>query len=211
MLTASGVARSTQPGAPCGSRLASGNFSVPKPWIDTAKPWAAKPDWPAGKPVAAGIAGCPASLRFAAGDASEVLVATLLGQLQRAGIAVERLPTGSGEPWDLRLVRTHGAPYDPFTIVERFGRPASHPTAATANDAPIDEALATAIDGLLGASDPASWPQHFARIQTRLDELLPVVPLFAPRRLAIVGKGAATPKLDLDLYRLDPGWLAQSR
>ncbi|MBZ0154194.1 MAG: hypothetical protein K8J09_21930, partial [Planctomycetes bacterium] len=68
-----------------------------------------------------------------------------------------------------------------------------------------------AIDGLLGAADPTAWPQHFARIQARLDELLPLVPLFAPARLAVQRAGLPAPQLTPDLYRLDPDWLRRAR
>ena len=105
-------------------------------------------------------------------------------------------------------MRTHGVPYDPFTIVERYGRVAGGSHAATPSGNALDEDLATAIDGWLGAADATGWPHHFARIQTRLDELLPVVPLFAPRRIAVVKAGAPAPRLDHDLYRLDAAWLA---
>lgn len=178
---------------------------------DPGTGWAAPSiiDWPQGRMVAGAGASFPQPLRLDAGNADPLLVATLVGQFERAGIRVELAPAEG--VWDLRLERSHGVPYDPFTIVERFGRKVGMPTAASPQVGPVDAALADAIDALVAASDEATWPEHYARIQQRLDELLPVVPLFAPRRLAIVRAGIQAPALDHDLYRLDPAWLRAAR
>ncbi|MBL8754537.1 MAG: ABC transporter substrate-binding protein, partial [Planctomycetes bacterium] len=181
---------------------------------DAATGWAAPAfaDWPRGKPVVAPLAvKFAAPLQVVAGDADALLVDTVLGQLRRAGIPVELVPGGNAGNADVRFVRTHGAPYDPFTFVETFGRPAATATAATSRAEPVDAALADAVDAFLGAADPATWPQLFARVQARLDEFMPVVPLFAPRRLAVVRQGVPTPALDLDAYRLDAGSLVPPR
>lgn len=170
-------------------------------------------DWPQGKEVAA-PARAPtlaAPLRLHPGEADALLVATLAAQLQRRGLPVTVLAGGNAGDWDLRLERTHGVPYDPFTVVERFGARVARTTESTPAGEPRDGELVAACDALLAAADPATWPQHFARIQARLDALLPIVPLFAPARLAVVRAGLPVPQLDHDLYRLDAGWLSRAR
>ncbi|MCU0863819.1 MAG: ABC transporter substrate-binding protein [Planctomycetes bacterium] len=168
-------------------------------------------DWPAGQPVAASSPSqsLPVPLRFAAEGAPALLVETLLAQLQRAGIAHE-LAHDRGDA-DLWLERSHGVPYDPFSVALRHGRQAAALNASTPAEPSVDEELAAAVEGFRAASDPATWPEHFARIQARLDALLPAVPLFAPHRLAIVRRGLGVPKLGLDLYGLDADWLAARR
>ena len=186
-------------------RVAAAGFGT----VCTAAVVPAIVDWPAGKPVAAVTPrkSLPVPLRFAADGAPELLVATLSAQLQRAGIQIEVARDRSDA--DLWLERSHGVPYDPFSVALRYGP--AEPAAEPAAEPPVDEELAAAVDGLRAASDPASWPQHFARIQARLDALLPAVPLFAPHRLAIVRRGLGVPKLALDLYHLDADWLAARR
>jgi ABC-type transport system substrate-binding protein len=166
-------------------------------------------DWPAGAPVPAPVPRpeFPAPLRLVAGAAEATLVAAVCRQLGAAGIPVETVAS-TASTWDLRLVRTHGVPYDPFTFVERYGRPARGATAASPQARGLDAELATAIDGFLAATDPATWPQHYARVQARFDALLPMVPLFAPRRVAVLRRGLPPlPRLVHDLYRLDADWL----
>lgn len=170
-------------------------------------------DWPQGGVVAAptNVPTLANPLRLYPGEACGLLVTTLVAQLQRAGIPVVVTPGGNGGDCELRLERTHGVPYDPFTIAERFGAPAARTTESTPATTPHDAELVAAVDGLLGAADPATWPQHYARIQARLDALLPIVPLFAPARFALVRAGLPVPKLDHDLYRLDAEWLSRAR
>lgn len=170
-------------------------------------------DWPAGAVVKAPqpAPAFAAPLRLQPGVADELLVTTVVAQLQRAGIAVVVLSRADAGEWDLRLERTHGMPFDPFTVVQRFGAPLAQATAARPGQPAQDAALVAAIDGLLGAADPTAWPQHFVRIQARLDELLPLVPLFAPARLAVQRAGLPAPQLTPDLYRLDPDWLRRAR
>lgn len=175
-------------------------------------------DWPQGAVVSAptNVPALASPLRLHPGRADSLLVTTLMAQLERAGIPVVVTPAGpggagDGDDWDLRLERTHGVPYDPFGVAERFGAPAARATESTPTLASRDGELLAAIDALLGATDPATWPQHYARIQARLDALLPIVPLFAPARLAVVRAGLPVPKLDHDLYRLDAEWLIRAR
>ena len=170
-------------------------------------------DWPQGAAVAAPANGLSsaAPLRLHPGRADPLLVTTLVAQLQRRGLPVALLADGDAGDWDLRLERTHGVPYDPFTVVDRFGAAVVGSASSGSSEAPRDAELVAAIDGLLGAADPATWPQHYARIQARLDALLPIVPLFAPARLAVVRAGLPVPQLDHDLYRLDAGWLSRAR
>ena len=136
------------------------------------------------------------------------IAAVAPGALHHLGIAGERIPGGNAGAWDLQLQRTLGLPYDPFTIADRHGRRLGTANAMDAHDAPLDEALAAAIDGLLGAADEATWPQHYARIQARLDELVVVVPLCTPKRFAMARAGLPAPRFTADPYSLDAAWLA---
>lgn len=155
--------------------------------------------WPAGK-VPARPAGVTfaAPLRLLRGEASEALVAELVAQFARNGIAIELVDKGASD-WDVRCERTHGAPYDPFlTVVQRF---APGPSGR-------DEELGKRVAAMQADPDTASFGKHFAQIQQRLDELVCVVPLFAPRRIAVVRAGLPMPTLTPQVYALDPKWLA---
>tara|TARA_R110002072_G_scaffold105744_1_gene231161 strand:- start:44002 stop:46575 length:2574 start_codon:yes stop_codon:yes gene_type:complete len=158
-------------------------------------------DWPRGKHVASATAAFGRPLRFDAKGADPALVKAIVEQLRSHKIAVEVLPVDRSDlqssKWDLRIERSHGVPYDPFTVIARFGG---------ARQGAVDPQLATMVADLAATSDESDWPGHYTRIQRRLDELLPIVPLLAPRRIAIVPKGRAQGSLDHDLYRL-PTWL----
>lgn len=156
--------------------------------------------WPVGKVPAkpSGVA-VPGVLKLSAGDASEALVAALREQLARAGIATALVSAGTAD-WDLRCERTHGGPYDPFlTAVQRFGERAGRT---------VDVELARRVAAMQQDPDEARRGGHYAAIQARLDELVQVVPLFSPRRLAVVRAGLPVPKLVPQLYALDAEWLA---
>lgn len=133
------------------------------------------------------------------------LLAAITAQLERAHVPVQVLERGCPDA-DLWFERSHGVPYDPFTVVERFGRPAGGAHAATPPRGGRDAKLADLVGALSDEAHPDRWPQHYARIQARLDELLPVVPLFVAQRIAVVRKGVAVGPLDHDMYRL-PEWL----
>ena len=154
-------------------------------------------DWPDGASSAVSAkAAFPVPLRLQRGNADGLLVESLLLQLRRAGVPA--LVVDESAAWDLRIERTHGLPYDPFHLLARWLEPSGVAAAAE---------LEAAVAGLFGASDPASWPRHFQRVQHALDELVPTVGLFAPARLAVLRAGLTAPTLTPDLYRLDADWL----
>jgi ABC-type transport system substrate-binding protein len=68
--------------------------------------------------------------------------------------------------------------------------------------------LAALVEQLAADPDETQRAAMYSRIQARLDELLPIVPLFAPRRIAVVKKGLPVPVLTHGMYALDPAWLA---
>ena len=167
-------------------------------------------DWPQGK-VAVAPAGVTfgAPLRLQPGAADDLLVRTVVGQLQRRGIPVEVLTKGAdGDDWDLRFERTHGVPYDPFTtVVSRFRAPAAIANASRPAAAGVDPQLAALVQQMAAEPDEGQRASYYVRLQARLDELLPLVPLFAPRRIAVFTAGLPAPVLEHDMYTLDPAWL----
>jgi ABC-type transport system substrate-binding protein len=187
-------------------------------FADPTTGWAAPSlvDWPAGKPptpAAGKAAAFAAPLRFVAAPRDEALARAIAAQLARAGVPCEVAVGELRSPdWDLRLERTHGVPYDPIsTLAARFTPPAEGATAASPSGAPSDPELARLVQALVADPDEARRAEHYTRIQARLDELLPVVPLFAPRRIAVVRAGLPLPKLEHDLYTADYGWLLAAK
>lgn len=179
---------------------------------DASTGWAAPSvaDWPQGAlPTAAAFA-ISAPLRFVVAHDDLPLANAIAFQLGQRGIAtVVRVGQAVDETWDLRIERTHGVPYDPFTtLVSRFVTPSTVANAARPGGGAVDPALESLVLTCAADPDEAGRARHFAAIQARLDELLPIVPLFAPRRVAVVRAGLPLPALDHDLYRLPPQWLA---
>ncbi|MCA8966845.1 MAG: ABC transporter substrate-binding protein, partial [Planctomycetes bacterium] len=181
-------------------------------FADASTGWAAPSivDWPQGQVPSAAAVTLAAPLLLVAAPRDRQLADVLAAQLQRHGLPCRvELAEGKPDVWDLRIERTHGVPYDPFTtVVSRFSAPLSHANASLPSGAPVDAELAQLVGALAAAPDEAARPQLFTKIQHRLDELLPIVPLFAPQRIAVVRAGLPMPRLDHDMYRLDPDWLS---
>ncbi len=182
-------------------------------FADPSTGWAAPSiaEWPQGRPAVPATAAVAAPLRLCAIPEDERLAHAVAAQLQRAGLRTEvRIAAVRDGDWDLRIERTHGVPYDPFTtLVSRFAAPLPGANASRPAGAPVDETLDRLVHDLASFPDESSRPVHYARIQARLDEQLPIVPLYACRRIAVVRAGLPLPKLDHDLYRLDADWLAE--
>ena len=182
-------------------------------FADVSTGWAAPSilDWPQGQVPAAAKVNLTEPLLLVTGAADRLLADAIGAQLQRAGLPCRvEIVEGRPEVWDLRLERTHGVPYDPFTtVVSRFSAPLRTPNASRPSGAPVDEELARLVGALAALPDEGARPAVFAKIQQRLDALLPIVPLFAPQRIAVVRAGLPLPRLQHDMYRLDPEWLTQ--
>lgn len=115
---------------------------------------------------------------------------------------------GTDDEWDLRLDLPHGAPYDPWlTLVSRCLPPIGQASAETPRDIAVSPALRELVERAVAEPDEARREALYPGIQACLDEDVPLVPLYSPRRLAILRAGLPRPVLTPDLYRLDASWL----
>jgi hypothetical protein len=89
----------------------------------------------------------------------------------------------------------------------RRDAPAGAPTAATPNGAALDQPLAALVAYFASTTDERAWPRLCAKVQARIDELVPIVPLYVPRRIAVVRKGLPLPSLTHDMYAVDAPWM----
>lgn len=152
-----------------------------------------------------------APLRIAPGREGYIpvgLPAALAAQLNRAGIPTVLLanaPRGGEAPADLRLEITHGVPYDPWTtLLGRFGPAIQKRTAETSKRGADTPHIETLLQRVLETPDEAARAELYEQVQSALDETLPVIPLYAPRRVAIVRAGLNEPTaLQHDMYALD--------
>lgn len=185
-------------------------------FADPSTGWAAPSImiWPQGSPatLVGGPVVLPRSLRLAAGSRTAPLLAeTIAAQLTRRGLPTE-VVDGGDEDWDLRIEATHGVPYDPFTtIVSRFVPPANAKNADSSRTLAASEELRRAIEEAMATPDDAERGKVYAEIQALLDRELCVVPLYAPRRIAVLRADLPAPPLDHDLYSLDASWLGELR
>lgn len=111
--------------------------------------------------------------------------------------------------FDLRLESSWGVPYDPYlSLSHRFGPPLTHPASDNpplfGRDARLEELVAQAQQ---------EWDEErrngiYEKIQDRIHLTAIVIPLYVPRRFALVRAGLPTPVLDHDLYRVDAVSLA---
>lgn len=175
--------------------------------------------WPQGTPAA------PASppvvlaapLRLSPGrraPRAELLAATLQRQFAAAGLPTVLVDeaAGDGAGWDLRLEVTHGVPYDPFTtLVSRFLPPENDANAESPRFQGGDAELAALVVRALATPGEAERESVYRQIQARMDQELPVVPLYARRRIAVLRVGMPVPRLEHDLYSLDASWLVDRR
>ncbi len=134
-----------------------------------------------------------------------------------------RVPEGRA---DLALRSTHGTPYDPFVSLQTLFL--ARGDGRTASSSPAlweDEELVRAVRAALGASTPEARSAGFAAIQRRLDDEVPLVPLFISKRVALsspavtglsigengydVGLGRATSRLRQVAIGAPPGAAAR--
>lgn len=151
-----------------------------------------------------------APLRLSAGRRGGTLLAeTLAAQLRRAGLATEVV---SGPRWDLRVEVTHGVPYDPYTTaVSRFTPPTNRRNAESPRSSRMDDSVTALLRRAMATPDDEARYKIYAQVQDLLDAEAVIVPLYAPRRVAILRKGMPRPKLDHDMYTLDASWVTDSK
>jgi ABC-type transport system substrate-binding protein len=155
----------------------------------------------------------------AGAEKDAALADRVVAQLSRAGLPAvvvaldaQELARALGEgEFDLRLERTWGVPYDPYvSLTARFLPPIGAPTAASERFFGVDPVLAELAGRIARTPEEADRAQLYAAFQARIDEAASIVPLYAPRRLAVVRAGFGLLALDHDLYRLDLSGLARS-
>jgi len=134
-------------------------------------------------------------IRIAAGRSprSARVAAIVAEQLTVAGLPAKVIDGQSG---DVAVAVSHGLPYDPhMTLVNRFGsRSGAHAVHPKLRKL-VDEAAAT-------PGEDNRIP-IYARIQELLDRELLMVPLYAPRRIALRTAAVAGLRLGSDLYHVD--------
>jgi len=133
-------------------------------------------------------------------------------QLRAAGLSV-RVVVKSGAAstkalaagsYDLRIERTWGVPYDPFiSLCARFLPPPEKPSAASQKNFGVDPRLTRLVEEATREVKQDRRSAVYGRIQRLMDREALIVPLFAPRRFAVVRKGCGSITLDHDLYRMD--------
>jgi ABC-type transport system substrate-binding protein len=111
--------------------------------------------------------------------------------------------------FDLRIESTWGSPYDPdISLNFRFGPPLDHPSSDNppvwGQDARITE---------LVVESQREWDETrraaiYAKIQERIDQIAILIPLYTPRRFAVLRADLPPPQLDPDLYRIDAASVA---
>ncbi len=196
-------------------------------WADPTWSWAAAAltSWPrseqAGREPSRGAAsgeagGLPSTLPLAlvvnATSEREVRLAEEIRR-QMTGpevIVVERLAADElarrvreGD-YDLRLERTWGSPYDPeLSLRARFLPPPSAPNASSKRFFGVDARLEELVAASCETVDDDVRSVLYRRIQDLIDRDALIVPLYAPRRLAVARRGVPLPRLGTDLYRTD--------
>lgn len=109
-----------------------------------------------------------------------------------------------GGLFDVRIETTWGMPYDPdLSLRARFLDPLTYPSATTPPVHGREPRTAELVRDLAVATDQAARVRARDAVQAHLDEQAIVVPLFVPRRIAVVRRGIGGTPLDRDLYRLD--------
>jgi hypothetical protein len=108
--------------------------------------------------------------------------------------------------WDLCFETTYGAPYDPWITLQTMFL--DRPAGETASSRPArwrDEALRTALLAGYASPKPEARTAAFRAIQARLDEEVPLVPLFISDRVAVMSKLVEKLVVDGDGYDLHLG------
>ncbi|MCC6671194.1 MAG: hypothetical protein IT458_09040 [Planctomycetes bacterium] len=186
-------------------------------FADPSTGWAAPSvrSWPQGTPPRR--AGAPPRLdqplRIApprAGVRGPNLADVVAAQLRASGIPAEVADESQAAPCDLRIEVTHGVPYDPYTtLVSRFTPPRNPRNAESPRFTSTDPRLVALVEKLSATPDEPAREAIHAEIQAFFDAEATIVPLYAPRRIAILPAGMAAPALDHDLYTLDARWLVE--
>ncbi|MFH2000054.1 MAG: ABC transporter substrate-binding protein [Planctomycetota bacterium] len=106
--------------------------------------------------------------------------------------------------YDLRFERTWGVPYDPeLSLKARFLPSKQTPSAATNRFFGIDPRISRLVEEMSRLPDESDRIAVFRKIQQLMDQEALIVPLFVPRRVAVIRKGFGKVNLDHDLYRTD--------
>jgi peptide/nickel transport system substrate-binding protein len=141
------------------------------------------------------------------------LAACLKRQLGRAGLPTDVVEMAEADAharavrageYDLRLEVTWGVPYDPYlSLVARFAPPPEGPTAASVRAYGVDERLVPLVRTAMATPGEDERIAVYREIQDLMDREALLVPLFAPRRVAVLRAGLPDPRLDHDIYRTD--------
>jgi len=111
--------------------------------------------------------------------------------------------------FDMRLESTWGVPYDPdISLNFRFGPPLGHPSS---DNPPVwgqDAQLTQLVVASQHAWDEERRIEIYGQVQERIDQLAILVPLYVPRRYAVLRADLPAPQLDDDLYRIDAASVA---
>lgn len=108
------------------------------------------------------------------------------------------------ETADLCVEITHGAPYDPqLTLVSRWGGFENHNEDEPRPENGVDPDLRGLVRQTLGIADELQCVPVYARIQALMDDRALVVPLYAPRRIAVRSVHIDGIGLGPDIYRVD--------
>ncbi|MHC4957438.1 MAG: ABC transporter substrate-binding protein [Planctomycetota bacterium] len=164
--------------------------------------------------AAAGAAGRDVPAVLLLGSAPSRRIARHLGllesQLARAGVRmrvetaadradyVRRLRAGA---YDLLLKSTYGAPYDPYITLQTLFL--ERPSGTASSSPPVWND--TGLRGLLHEAFAAPAEQRrafFARMQARLDDEVPLVPLFRSKRVAVSAAWVRGVRVGIDGYDL---------
>jgi len=143
----------------------------------------------------------PLTLRRGGGPRLDAVVQALAAQLRSRGWDIE-LTAGDA---DLFVTASHGVPYDPHvTLVRAFG-------SASARAKGLPPELRDAVDAAAAAVEPAARSAAHAEVQALLDRTAAFVPLYVPRRFALVRRGIDGLRLDANLYQVDWRGIAPGR
>jgi len=148
------------------------------------------------------------------GIAREVdLAPPLVAQLESAGFEVVVVSREEGDPYnravaeglyDLRLDRTFGLPYDPYiTLVYRFLPPTGPPASESSPAFGAHRDLIRLIEKATHHPDLEGRMRVYRKIQDLVDEEALAIPLYVPRRVAVVRAGLEPPVFGSDIYHLD--------
>lgn len=131
------------------------------------------------------------ALRIATGRGGRParVAAVVAEQLGRAGFRVELVDERDAH--DLAVAVSHGVPYDPHSTLSRLSSPGVSPELRSL----VGEAQST--------PDEQRRLPIYARIQALLDRELPLIPLYAPRRIALHRAGIGGVRLGIDVYQVD--------